>query len=282
MAVSTARGSRGVPLGLAGAMHLQFVIAVRGWVLLSSQGFAGTTLNALAGTTDGGRRWQLLQTFEAPPGQASVFEDVQAMAFQPSGFGIATVNSPATGSARVLTTTNGGETWAGTQLPLSAAAAETEAVEGAPSLSASGVAWVPVTIIEPSGHGEQLLLYSTADGGRHSTFRWPALLPLRTTLVLTGERLFVASGQGTAEYHIIPIPAGSPTWSHTATLSRPPSPRRHYPNCREPAKSAAIVGNGMPCGPASYPPRLRWWASLRSSGPQGGGPAHLVGTRFGD
>ncbi len=201
-------------------MHLQFVSAVSGWVLLSSQGFAGTTLNALAGTTDGGRRWQLLQTSQAPPGRARVFEDVQAVAFQPSGFGIATVNSSALDSARVLTTANGGVTWAGTQLPLPATAAEAEAVEGARSLSASGVAWVPVTIIAPSGHEESLLQYATADGGWHWTSRaWPTPIPLRTTLVLTGGRLFVASGPGTAEYQVSLTPAGSPTVSHTATLS---------------------------------------------------------------
>ncbi len=202
-----------------GAMHLQFVSASEGWVFLSSQGLAGTTLDALAGTTDGGRQWRLLQSARTPSGQAPVFEDVQAVAFQHTGWGVATVNSPAFDSARVLITTNGGATWAVTQLPLPATAAQTQAVEGAPSLSARDEAWVPVTIMQRSGHTEQLVLYATSDGGRHWTARtWPTAVPLRTTLVLTGRRIYMADGQRTAEYQLNLTAAGSPTWSHIATL----------------------------------------------------------------
>jgi len=203
-----------------GAVHLQFVSASEGWVFLSSQGMAGTTLNALFRTTDGGRQWQLLQRAQAPSGQAPVFEDVQAVAFQRTGWGVATVNSPALDSARVLITTNGGATWAVTQLPLPPTAAQTQAVEGAPSLSARDEAWIPLTMMQASGRTEQLVLNATTDGGRHWTARtWPTLLPLSTTFVLAGSRIFIADGQRTAKYQLSLSPVGSPTWSQMGTLS---------------------------------------------------------------
>jgi hypothetical protein len=120
----------------------------------------------------------------------------------------------------VLTTTNGGITWAVTHLPLPATAAQTEAVEGAPSLSGRQAAWVPVTIMEPSGHAEQLVLYATTDGGRHWTFRpWPTAIPLATTFVLAGSRIFIADGPRTAEYQLSLSPSGTLSWSHRATWS---------------------------------------------------------------
>lgn len=202
-----------------GSMQLQFVSARQGWVLLSSQGFAGSQMNALLGTVDGGRHWRLLQTSEAPSAYAPVFEDVNAVVFTRSGWGVATVNSPAFDSARVLATDNGGATWVAGELPLPATAANTNAVEGAPSLSSTGVVWLPVTI-PTSATSEQLLLYATSDGALHWIFRaWPTLLPLRTTLVLAaGRRLFLGGSNRTAEYRLALSPTGSPTWSQRTVL----------------------------------------------------------------
>lgn len=196
-----------------GSLQLQFVSAHRGWALLTSQGFAGSQMNALLGTVDGGRHWQRLQTSQAPSGHAPLFEDVNAVVFRRGGSGIATVNSPAFDSARVLTTNNGGVTWMAGQLPLPTTAHGTNVVEGAPSLSPTGVVWLPVTI-PTSATSRELVLYATSDGGIHWTSRaWSTPLPLPTTVVLVGgQQLFLGNAQGTTEYGLGLSPTGQPTW----------------------------------------------------------------------
>ncbi len=210
-----------------GSLQIQFVSARRGWMLLTSQDLAGSQMNALLGTVDGGRHWQLLQASQAPSGHSPLFEDVNAIAFRRDGSGIATINTPAFDSARILTTANGGITWVARALQLPPSAASTNILEGAPSLSPTGVVWVPVTI-PTSATSLQLVLYATSDGGLHWTSRvWPTLVPLRTTVVLEGgQRLVLGRPRQTTEYRLALNPAGQPSWSPLAarTAAAPTTP----------------------------------------------------------
>lgn len=213
-----------------GSMYLDFASTRRGWLLLISPGLAGSLWDALWGTTDGGQHWRPLQTSKAPG-----FLDVTAAAFGPTGFGVASTNSPAFDSARVLTTSSSGARWSATRLPLPTYARQTQAQVGAPSLSASGTAWVPVTL-QRSGTTEQLLLYTTADGGRRWTERaWPTPIPVSARVVLVaGDVLTLAYGGHTHTYRLS-LSAGVPAWTHLATLNTP-SPTA--------AALAALAGGG--------------------------------------
>ncbi len=86
---------------------MQFATAHTGWIVLASQGVEGSTSDALLQTTDGGMNWRALQ----PLSPGSPFEDVSHIAMSPRGEGIASVNTVVTGQAKILTTTDGGQSW---------------------------------------------------------------------------------------------------------------------------------------------------------------------------
>ena len=213
-----------------GAIQVQFVDATRGWLLLTSQGFAGHVLDALYGTEDGGGHWRLLQSSVPGSRDASGFEDVTAMAFSSPASGTAAINTVVYNTAEVLVTHNGGRRWTTVTLPLPGTTMDTEAVEGAPSASAQGTVTIPVTIALTSTT-QQLLLYTTTDGGlTWQGYAWPKALPIepgsdvptespgQNFLMAGGQRLFLTKTRYTDEYGLSITAQGSPTWRRLARL----------------------------------------------------------------
>ncbi len=196
-----------------GTMQVQFVSPSRGWLLLVSPDNAGSTQGALLATSDGGQQWQLLQRPSVTG--TPLFEDVTAVAFAANNWGLATENTVVFDRANVLVTTNGGITWSSIRLALPPTAAETEAVEGAPSLGPDGIALIPVTL-EVTPKTQDLLFYMTTNQGATWTSNsWPQPLPLQTVtspvyslmpenvLVLGDRWLLVPNGRTTEEYALV-------------------------------------------------------------------------------
>lgn len=207
-----------------GMVQVQFVSASRGWLLLVSPDNAGSTEGALLATSDEGTSWNLLQrpSVTGP----SVFEDVTAVAFAKSGWGIATENTVVFDRAEVLVTRNGGITWSSVRLALPSAALQTEAAEGMPSLGSGGVALIPVTY-DVTPKTQDLLVYATTNQGTSFTSTaspWPHPLPLGTLtapvypllpdnfLVVGGRWLLVPTGRSTEEYALTVTHAAGPRW----------------------------------------------------------------------
>lgn len=187
-----------------GSLSVQFVNPQQGWILLTSQGYAGSVLNALFQTTNGGQRWHLLQqsptgsSYEAPP-----FEDVTHVTMTASGWGLASVNTVVFGRATILVTDNGGRSWVPQSLPLPNSATSSQVFVGAVGVAPPGSAWVAVSYGLASARQTQqgLVFYHTVNRGqRWTAMPWPGSAPIgmaQAWLPPQQQRFFLPNTQGT-------------------------------------------------------------------------------------
>ena len=178
------------------AQQIQFVNANTGWVMMG-EGFAGTTVGSVFGTTDGGLTWQN----RTPPDTLAVNYYAGAFADTQRGwvFGTDAQRQP-----HNYRTTNGGLTWQPMSLPVSVTAAAASDAQHVVVMSPygeswftadGGLTWQPAPTgrwnqasLRPSGVGWSSDPYfgvnRTTDFG--ATWTRPAALPLNTAF-LYGE-----------------------------------------------------------------------------------------------
>ncbi len=215
-------------------MQVQFLSPLRGWLLLTSTGKAGSVANALFATTDGGKHCQEVQV--RLPSHPSVFWDVTGIRFVEGGrVGIASVNSVLVNQARILVTTDGGQQWSSVALPLPPAAAQTQAVDGRPCLDPSGLLILPVTI-QVSGSSQELIFYTS--GGQGATWTphvWPKLLaanlkthipvysatPGQYFVLADGQWLLLPTGRRTQEYQLVLSAENGLRWQRVDAIPMP-------------------------------------------------------------
>ena len=217
-----------------GTVQVQFLSPLRGWLLLTSTGNAGSVANALFATTDGGKHCQEVQV--PLPSHPTVFWDVTGIRFVEGGrVGIASVNSVLINQARVLVTTDGGQQWSSVALPLPPAAVQTQVVEGRPYISPSGLLILPVTI-QVSGSSQELIFYTS--GGQGATWTphvWPKLLAanLKTNIpvysatpgqyfvLADGQWLLLPTGRRTQEYQLVLSADNGLRWQRVDAIPMP-------------------------------------------------------------
>ncbi|MCL4352003.1 MAG: hypothetical protein M1318_05055 [Firmicutes bacterium] len=184
-----------------GKIQMQFTTAQTGWMILASQGNAGSTSDALLQTTDGGINWRVLQ--ESSPG--STFENVDSVAMRPSGGGMASVNTVITGRAETLMTTDGGQSWVSQKLPFSHVSIYDQIAEGPPDYQGAQSYWLWVSLFNDHTNKQRWLVEHTSNGGAQWTsIPWNQSVPQPGTLggvylwpQSWGVELVVADSHGT-------------------------------------------------------------------------------------
>ena len=224
-----------------GSVSLDFVSPKEGWLLLASQGFAGSQMDALFRTTDGGQQWHELQHTPAPASAAAKvpFEDVTHVTMNSEGWGLASVNTEVFGRATILVTANGGRSWVPESLPLPSTAAQSQVFEGCVEVASLHSAWVVVSFGLASTHPPQqdLVFYHTTDRSQHWTaMPWASSLPLGSSgyaqkqwsegtaqswLAPQHQVFFLPNTQGMAVLRWGKMKKGDKTWHPIAQIPMP-------------------------------------------------------------
>lgn len=207
-----------------GSIQMQFMNAQEGLMVLSSQGNAGSTSDALLQTTDGGIHWHLLPV--SSPG--STFEDIGSMTMISSGGGLASINTMVTGRAWVLTTTNGGRSWLSQALPLPHVSIYDQVSEGTPQYQRDRSYWLWLSLFNNRTDKQEWLFEHTTNGGRQWTpVPWNRSVPPPSTLggsvlwLLPQQTLFlVADSHGTEIWSLTSRSAEWKMVSHLPLVQR--------------------------------------------------------------
>lgn len=172
-----------------GSLSMTFTNAREGLIMLSSQGNAGSTTDVLLATSDGGRHWHLLRNttknLAAYLGLSptTALGDISDLSLSPSGRGLASINTVIGGRAWVLTTANGGQSWASRTLPLPPGSTQDSVSEGPQVVQGAKGEWVWITLFNNHTNSPQWLMDHTTDGGTQWTsIRWNQSIPPLATL----------------------------------------------------------------------------------------------------
>lgn len=194
-----------------GSLMLRLRSAENGLLILSGSGNAGSSLDAVLATTDGGLHWHLLQNTKKNsatylgPSPTTAVGDICSLSLSPSGWGLATINTVIGGRAWVLTTTNSGLSWTSRTLPLPHGSAYDSVDEGAQATQGLGNEWLWLALYNNHTNKQQWFLEHTTDGGAQWTrIPWNQDIPQSSTLggvflwpQSQGVLMFVADSQGT-------------------------------------------------------------------------------------